>query len=190
VCQALNCVPEVSSHRQCKGCVTYLETHNPCFPPAQSMFPPPPLPPQVMMDGRTLTHIYTHNCPTDPAHLPLPNPLQAVPHSPPCPLSPPSKNRYCWLDGDNCVMVDLALLNMETGQFDAAYPDGYWQFIAGVRASSFFWGGGISALWVGGRDTAVCAWLECRRSGLGFEVICVGFTKPSRSITDSNPQSL
>jgi hypothetical protein len=45
----------------------------------------------------------------------------------------PPHSRYCWLDPDNCVMVDLALLNMETGQLEAAYPEGYWQYIAGVR---------------------------------------------------------
>lgn len=46
------------------------------------------------------------------------------------PCVPP---RYSWLDPEAIpVMVKLQLFNMETGQLEASFPQGFWTFVAQV----------------------------------------------------------
>jgi hypothetical protein len=50
--------------------------------------------------------------------------------------------RYAWLDCDFCTFVQINLYNMETGGFEASYPEGFWAFVAKVGPSSGWAGGG------------------------------------------------
>jgi len=44
--------------------------------------------------------------------------------------------RYTWLDRDDCSLVQINMINMDTGRAEEAYPHGFWHNVVEVRVGT------------------------------------------------------